>query len=249
MRTPFIAGNWKMNKTVTEAVALVEELKSSLAGVQGVDVAVCPAFIALTAVKPALAGSAIKLGAQNAYYEPKGAFTGEVAVSMLTGIVDYVIIGHSERRAIFKESDELINKKVHAVLASGLLPILCIGETLAENEAGQTEAVLERQAREGLANISAADVIKITIAYEPVWAIGTGRAATADDAQNRCAFVRAQVRAKYGDLAEQVRIQYGGSVTPANAKELLAKPDIDGALVGGASLKAGDFTAIVKAAV
>ena len=237
-----------MNKTVAEAVVLVDELKAALAGAPGVDVAVCPAFVALTSVRSALAGSAIKLGAQNAYYEPKGAFTGEVSISMLTSLVDYVIIGHSERRQIFGETDQLVNKKVLAVLASGLQPILCIGETLAENEAGQTEAVLERQVREALANVSAADITRLTIAYEPIWAIGTGRAATSEDAQNRCAFVRAQVRRKYGDLADQVRIQYGGSVTPANARELLTRPDIDGALVGGASLKAADFSAIVKAA-
>ena len=249
MRTPFIAGNWKMNKTVAEAVALVGELKTSLAATQGVDVAVCPAFVALTSVKAALAGSNIKLGAQNAYSEAKGAFTGEVAVGMLTGIADYVIVGHSERRHIFGEGDQLVNKKALAVLAAGLLPIMCIGETLAENESGQTEAVLERQTREGLVNVGEADITRITVAYEPVWAIGTGRAATSDDAQNRCAFVRAQLRAKYGDLADQVRIQYGGSVTPANARELMSKPDIDGALVGGASLKAADFTAIVTAAV
>jgi triosephosphate isomerase len=236
-----------MNKTVAEAVALVDELKASLAGAQGVDVAVCPAFVALTAVKSALAGSAIKLGAQNAFYEAKGAFTGEVAVTMLTGIVDTIIVGHSERRQIFGETDQMVNKKVLAVLANGLQPIMCIGETLAENEAGLTEAVLERQTREGLANVSAGDITRVTIAYEPIWAIGTGRAATADDAQNRCAFIRGQLRTSYGDLADQVRIQYGGSVTPGNAKELLAKPDVDGALVGGASLKAADFTAIVKA--
>jgi triosephosphate isomerase len=240
-----------MNKSVAEAVTLVGELKAALSGVPptSVDVAICPAFVALTSVKPALEGSRIKLGAQNAYYEPKGAFTGEVSINMLTGLVDYVIIGHSERRQIFGESDQLVNKKVLAVIAAGLLPIMCIGETLAENEAGQTEAVLERQVREGLVNVSASDITKVTVAYEPIWAIGTGRAATSDDAQNRCAFVRAQLRVKYGDLAEQVRIQYGGSVTPANAKELLSRPDIDGALVGGASLKAADFSAIVKASV
>jgi triosephosphate isomerase len=251
MRTPFIAGNWKMNKTVSEAVTLVDGLKAALSGVSAsdVDVAVCPAFIALMSVKPALAGSSIKLGAQNAYYEPKGAYTGEVSIPMLTGIVDYIIIGHSERRQIFGETDALVNKKVLAVIAAGLQPIMCIGETLAENEAGQTEAVLERQTRDGLLNVSAADITKVTVAYEPIWAIGTGRAATSDDAQNRCAFVRKQLLLKYGNLADQVRIQYGGSVTPANAKELLAKPDIDGALVGGASLKAGDFSIIVKAAV
>jgi triosephosphate isomerase len=247
MRTPFIAGNWKMNKTVSEAVALTEELKTALADVQGVDVAICPTFLSLAAVKTALAGSAIKLGAQNAHYEAKGAFTGEIAVNMLTGLVDYVIIGHSERRQYFADTDQTVNKKVLAVLAGGLLPIMCIGESLAQNEAGETEAVLERQTREGLLNVSAADIAKVTVAYEPIWAIGTGRAATSDDAQNRCAFIRAQLRLKYGDLADQVRIQYGGSVTAANAVELLGKPDIDGALVGGASLKAADFAVIVKA--
>lgn len=248
MRTPFIAGNWKMNKTVSEAVALTDELKAALADVQGVDVAVCPTFLSLAAVKTALAGSAMKLGAQNAHYEAKGAYTGEIAVNMLTGLVDYVIIGHSERRQYFADTDQTVNKKVLAVLAGGLLPIMCIGESLAQNEAGETEAVLERQTREGLLNVSAADIAKVTVAYEPIWAIGTGRAATSDDAQNRCAFIRAQLRLKYGDLADQVRIQYGGSVTAANAVELLGKPDIDGALVGGASLKAADFAVIVKAA-
>ncbi len=247
-RTPFIAGNWKMNKTAAEAVSLVYELKSSLAGVQGVDVAVCPPFTALAAVKPALAGSAIKLGAQNVHFEPKGAYTGEVSIPMLKGLVDCVIVGHSERRQYFCETDAAVNRKVLAVLAAGLEPIMCIGETLQQNEAGETEAVLERQAREGLNGVTAADIARVTIAYEPVWAIGTGRAATADDAQSRCAFIRRQLRSVYGDLADQVRIQYGGSVTPANAAELLGKPDIDGALVGGASLKAADFTAIVNAA-
>ncbi len=204
--------------------------------------------MALGAVKAALAGTAIKLGAQNAHPEAKGAFTGEVSVSMLAGLVDYVIVGHSERRQLFGETDAFVNKKVLAVLAGGLKPILCIGETLAENQAGQTEAVLERQAREGLANVGPADIAKVTIAYEPIWAIGTGLAATAADAQNRIAFIRGQLRAAYGDLADQVRIQYGGSVTASNAKEILSQPDIDGALVGGASLKAADFAAIVKAA-
>ena len=207
-----------------------------------------PHLLALTTVKPALAGSAIKLGAQNVHFEPKGAFTGEVSIPMLKGIVDYIIIGHSERRQYFAETDQTVNKKVLAVLAAGLEPIMCVGETLQQNEAGETEAVLERQVREGLANVSPADIAKVTVAYEPIWAIGTGRAATSDDAQNRCAFIRKQLRATFGDLADQVRIQYGGSVTAANAKELLGKPDIDGALVGGASLKAADFAAIVKAA-
>jgi triosephosphate isomerase len=248
MRTPFIAGNWKMNKTIAETQALIAELRGALPAAESVEVAVCPPFVALAAAKAALAGSPIKLGAQNAHPEPKGAFTGEVSVTMLAGLVNYVIIGHSERRQLFGETDAFVNAKVLAVLAAGLKPILCVGETLAENEAGQTEAVLERQLREDLVNVSADAATQITIAYEPIWAIGTGRAATAADAQNRIAFIRAQLRQKYGAVADAVRIQYGGSVTAANAKEILSQPDIDGALVGGASLKAGDFAAIVAAA-
>lgn len=247
MRKPFIAGNWKMNKTIAEAVDLVTELKAHVAGVSA-EVAVCPPFIALSAVKQALAGSAIKLGAQNMYFEAKGAFTGEVAPGMLTGLADYVILGHSERRQIFGESDTTVNRKVLAALSNNLLPIMCVGETLAENEAGQTEAVLERQVREGLMGVSVDQAAKIVVAYEPIWAIGTGRAATPDDAQRRCWFVRNELRKQFGDGADAIRIQYGGSVTAANAAEILSKPDIDGALVGGASLKAGDFATIVKAA-
>lgn len=248
MRTPFIAGNWKMNKTIAETQALIADLRGALPAGESVEVAVCPPFVALAAAKAALAGSTIKLGAQNAHPEPKGAFTGEVSVAMLAGLVDYVIIGHSERRQLFGETDAFVNAKVLAVLSAGLRPILCVGETLAENEAGQTEAVLERQVREDLVNVSAEAAARITIAYEPIWAIGTGRAATAADAQSRIAFIRAQLRQKYGSVADAVRIQYGGSVTPANAREILSQPDIDGALVGGASLKAGDFAAIVAAA-
>ncbi|MCS7060944.1 MAG: triose-phosphate isomerase [Anaerolineae bacterium] len=249
MRTPLIAGNWKMNKTIGEAQALIEELRSLLPANESVEIAVCPPYVALTAAKAALAGSSIKLGAQNAHPEPKGAFTGEVSVTMLAGLVDYVIIGHSERRQLFGESDVFVNAKVRAALAVGLNPILCIGETLAENEAGQTEAVLERQLRDDLVNVSAESAARVTIAYEPIWAIGTGRAATAADAQQRIAFIRAQLRQKYGAVADSIRIQYGGSVTPANAEEILSQPDIDGALVGGASLKAADFAAIVRAAL
>lgn len=236
-----------MNKTIAEAVALVEELKVAVAGASA-EVAVCPPSVALSAVKQALAGSAIKLGAQNMYYEAKGAFTGEIAPGMLVGLADYVILGHSERRQLFGETDATVNRKVQAALANNLLPILCVGETLAENEAGQTEAVLERQVREGLMGVGVDLAAKIVVAYEPIWAIGTGRAATPDDAQRRCWFVRSELRKQFGDGADVIRIQYGGSVTPANAVEILGKPDIDGALVGGASLKAGDFAAIVKAA-
>ena len=247
MRKPFIAGNWKMNKTIAEAVTLVSELKEAVAGATA-EVAVCPPSIALGAVQQALVGSAIKLGAQNMYYEAKGAFTGEIAPGMLAGVVDYVILGHSERRQIFGETDTMVNRKVQAALSNNLLPILCVGETLAENEAGQTEAVLERQVREGLMGVSVDQAARLVVAYEPIWAIGTGRAATPDDAQRRCWFVRNELRKQFGAGADAIRIQYGGSVTPANAVEILGKPDIDGALVGGASLKVGDFAAIVKAA-
>jgi triosephosphate isomerase len=248
MRKPIIAGNWKMNKGVSETLSFIAELRAAITAKDNVETLACPPFVALSAAKYALAGSAIKLGAQNCHPEAKGAFTGEVSIAMLPELVEYVIIGHSERRAIFGEKDDFINKKVHAILAAGLKPILCIGETLAENEAGQTEAVLERQTKAGLNGVSAEQIAKVVSAYEPVWAIGTGRAATSADAQNRCAFIRGELRKLYGGLADEVRIQYGGSVTAANAKEILSQPDIDGALVGGASLKTADFKAIVEAA-
>lgn len=248
MRTQFIAGNWKMNKSVGEAYDLAIELVTGLRALHNTEVALCPPFVSLTTVKQAIANTMIKLGAQNMNDQDKGAFTGEVSPVMLAGLVDYVILGHSERRQIFGESDAFINKKVLAALKHNLLPILCVGETLAQNEAGETEAVLERQVREDLAGVSAGDAPKLVIAYEPIWAIGTGRAATADDAQNRCAFIRAQLRSAFGDAADAIRIQYGGSVTAANAAETLGKPDVDGALVGGASLKAEDFIKIVQAA-
>lgn len=248
MRTQFIAGNWKMNKTVSEAYDLAIELVTGLRALRNTEVALCPPFVSLSTVKQAIANTAIKLGAQNMNDQDKGAFTGEVSPVMLAGLVDYVILGHSERRQLFGETDAFINKKVHAALKHNLLPILCVGETLAQNEAGETEAVLERQVREDLSGIDAANAPKIVIAYEPIWAIGTGRAATADDAQSRCAFIRAELRKAFGDAADAMRIQYGGSVTAANAAETLSKPDVDGALVGGASLKAEDFIKIVQAA-
>jgi triosephosphate isomerase len=237
-----------MNKTVGEAYDLAIELVTGLRALHNTEVALCPPFVSLTTVKQAIANTMIKLGAQNMNDQDKGAFTGEVSPVMLAGLADYVILGHSERRQLFGETDAFINKKVHAALKHNLLPILCVGETLAQNEAGETEAVLERQVREGLAGINASDAPKIVIAYEPIWAIGTGRAATADDAQSRCAYIRGQLRKAFGDSADQMRIQYGGSVTAANAAETLSKPDVDGALVGGASLKAEDFIKIVQAA-
>ncbi|MCS7055121.1 MAG: triose-phosphate isomerase [Thermoflexales bacterium] len=248
MRKQFIAGNWKMNKTVDEAYDLAIELITGLRAVRETEVALCPPFVALTSVKAAIANTMIKLGAQNMHDQDKGAFTGEVSPVMLAGLADYVILGHSERRQHFGESDAFINRKVLAALRHGLRPILCIGETLEQNERGETEAVLVRQVRADLAGVAAEQAPQIVIAYEPVWAIGTGRAATADDAQHRCAFVRAQLRELFGAAADEMRIQYGGSVTPANAREILSQPDVDGALVGGASLKADDFIAIVQAA-
>ena len=237
-----------MNKTMDEAYDLAIELVTGMRAVRETEVALCPPFVSLGTVKQAIANTMIQLGAQNMHDQDKGAFTGEVSPVMLVGVADYVILGHSERRQIFGETDAFVNKKVHAALKHAIKPILCIGETLEQNENGETEVVLERQVRESLAGVSGDDVTKIVIAYEPIWAIGTGRAATADDAQNRCAFVRGELRKHFGAAADEIRIQYGGSVTAANAKELLGKPDIDGALVGGASLKAQDFIAIVQAA-
>ena len=248
MRTQFIAGNWKMNKTVSEAYDLAIELVTGLRALRNTEVALCPPFVSLSTVKQAIANTAIKLGAQNMNDQDKGAFTGEVSPVMLAGLVDYVILGPSERRQLFGETEAFINKKVHAALKHNLLPILCVGETLAQNEAGETEAVLERQVREDLSGIDTANAPKIVIAYEPIWAIGTGRAATADDAQSRCAFIRAELRKAFGDAADAMRIQYGGSGTAANAAGTLSKPDVDGALGGGASLKAEDFIKIVQAA-
>lgn len=230
------------------AYDLAIELITGLRAVRETEVALCPPFVALTAVKSAIANTMIKLGAQNMHDQDRGAFTGEISPVMLAGLADYVILGHSERRQHFGESDAFINRKVLAALRHGLQPILCIGETLEQNERGETEAVLARQLRANLAGVAAEDATKIVIAYEPVWAIGTGRAATANDAQQRCAFVRAQLRDLFGAPAEEMRIQYGGSVTPANASEILRQPDVDGALVGGASLKSDDFIAIVRAA-
>ena len=250
MRTPIIAGNWKAFKTIPEALALVGELADSVRGVHGVEVAVCPPFTALAAVAERLRGTGIKVGAQTMYWEKQGAYTGEITPLMLQGLVDYVIIGHSERRKLFGETDETVNKKVHAALAHGLLPIVAVGENLDENEAGQTGAVVTRQMRGAFQGLSADQARTCVVAYEPVWAIGTGRAATPEGANGVIAQIRATLAELYGDaVAQTIRIQYGGSVTPANARELLSQPDIDGALVGGASLKAPDFTAIVKAAV
>ena len=248
MRKPFIAGNWKMHKSIEESIALVRELLVALGGIEGCDVVVCPPFPALAAVREALTGSSVGLGAQNMHWEEKGAFTGEVSPPMLEVLCDYVIVGHSERRAIFGESDEWVNKKLHAALAHELKPILCVGENLQQNQAGETEEFVGGQVRAAFAGLTAAQARIITVAYEPIWAIGTGMPATGEAANDIIGgVVRGTLAALYGDdVAQAVRIQYGGSVKPHNAAEFLAQPEIDGALVGGASLRAADFAAIVR---
>ena len=251
MRKPFIAGNWKMHKTIEEAVALARELGAALDGVAGCDVAVCPPFPALAAVREALAGSVIGLGAQNVHWEEQGAFTGAVSPRMLEGLCDYVIIGHSERRTLFGESDEMVNKKLHAALAHGLKPILCVGENLEQNQAGETAEFVGGQVRAAFDGITAEQARIVTVAYEPLWAIGTGMPATGEGANTIIrGTVRGTLAVLYGDdVAQAIRIQYGGSVKPGNIVEFMAQPEIDGALVGGASLRAADFVAIVKEAL
>lgn len=245
MRIPLIAGNWKMNTTLKEAVQLVKELRQSLTGYSGVEKLVCPPFISLAVVGDELAGSAIKVGAQNMYFQDKGAFTGEISPVMLEGLCEYVILGHSERRQYFAEDGPVLSKKVIAAIKHNLKPILCVGENLQQYEAGQTRAVVTDQFNTSLAGVD--QVGTLSIAYEPVWAIGTGKAATAQQAEETIAFVRSLISHKYGaGIASEMRILYGGSVTPANIAEFVTQPDIDGALVGGASLKANDFTAIVR---
>lgn len=244
-RTPIIAGNWKMNTTLQEAVALVDAMRPQLEAIQGVEKVVCPPFISLAAVRDRLRGSPVLVGAQDMYFMEKGAYTGEVSPLMLRGLADYVIIGHSERRQYFGETDDLVAKKVKAALDHGLKPIMCVGERLAEYEAGQTEEVVTRQVKGGLAGLQ--DLGALVIAYEPVWAIGTGKAATAEGANQVIGTIRGVVRSLYGAaVADALRIQYGGSVTPDNVRELMEQPEIDGGLVGGASLKADAFVEIVK---
>jgi len=250
-RRKVVAGNWKMNKTVPEALALVRELRGLVAPLgDTVEVVVAPTFLALQPLHVALEGAPLQLAAQNCHWESAGAFTGEVSAPMLAELgCAYVIVGHSERRQLFGETDDMVNKRARAVRAAGMTPILCVGETLAEREANQTLEVVERQVRGALAGFEAKDVATFVLAYEPVWAIGTGRNATSAQAQEVHAAIRALLGRLYdGEMAGRVRIQYGGSVKPDNAAELLGQPDVDGALVGGASLKAADFAAIVKAA-
>ncbi|HYO57884.1 triose-phosphate isomerase [Archangium sp.] len=249
-RRKLIAGNWKMNKTIPEGLALVRELKGLVASIPGdrVEIAVAPPFVSLQAVAKELEGSSVKLAAQNCHWEASGAYTGEVSAQMLKDVgCAYVIVGHSERRQYFGETDETVNKRTRAVLGAGMKPIICVGETLAEREANRTLEVVERQVSGALKGFQAAEVAGFVLAYEPVWAIGTGRTATSAQAQEVHRAIREQLGRLYDrGTADQVRIQYGGSVKPDNAAELLGQPDVDGALVGGASLKAGDFTAIVK---
>lgn len=255
-RRKFIAGNWKMNQTLAEAKALVEALKPLLASAK-CDVAVCPTFLAISTVKAALAGSSIKLGAQNAHaiekdgkFVQSGAYTGEVSPAFLVDAgVEWVILGHSERRQYFGETDAKVNTKVKACYAVGLKPIICVGETLEERESNKTIQVIETQVRGTLAGLPADKVAESVIAYEPVWAIGTGKTATPEQAQEVHAQIRALLKTLFGaDVAAKVRIQYGGSMNAANAATLLAQPDIDGGLIGGAALKAADFSVIVNAA-
>jgi triosephosphate isomerase len=250
MRTPFVAGNWKMNKTVAEARALVAEMTPALCQVRGAEKVLCPPFMALFPVAALLQGTDIGLGAQDMHWEAKGAFTGEVAPGMVAEFCKYVIIGHSERRTYFGETDESVNKKTAAAQTSGLIPIVCVGETLTEYESGRTAEVVSRQIRAGLKGLEAEFAPQVVVAYEPVWAIGTGRASTGENAE---AVVREHIRKPLAEMygvetAQAIRVLYGGSVTAANAAEFFGQADLDGALVGGASLKVDEFVAIAKAA-
>lgn len=249
-RRPFVAGNWKMNKGPNEADALARALKAALADQTAVDVAVAPTFVALPAVTSRLKHSGIQVAAQDIHPEITGAYTGAVGGEMVRQLgCTYTLVGHSERRSLWGEDDALINKKVHAAFRSGLLPILCIGETLAQRDANQVEAVLSGQLAAGLAGLEADQVGALTLAYEPVWAIGTGRTASPEQAQDAHRFIRTWLGANFPPfIPNAVRIQYGGSVKPGNAAALMAKPDVDGALVGGAALNAESFTAIIQAA-
>ena len=245
MRTPFIAGNWKMNTTVAQASTLVAEMRERLDQVEGVEKVLCPPFISLATIEELLRGTSIKLGAQNMYFEEKGAYTGEVSPLMLSQLCEFVILGHSERRQYFAETDELINKKVRAALKIGLTPILCVGEKLEEKEAGETAEVVTRQVRGALEGIESPQ--GLVIAYEPIWAIGTGKAATPPESNDTTGLLRHTVAQLYGEeFAQGVRILYGGSVTASNIADFMEQPEIDGALVGGASLKAEEFSSIVE---
>ncbi len=250
MRTPFVAGNWKMNKTADAAVAFVREIAADLNAIDGIDIAVCPPYIAIPGVAQALTGTKIGVGAQNMHYEVSGAYTGEVSPTMLQGLCRYVILGHSERRAMFGETDEGVNRKIKAALEHSLTPIVCVGESLEQNEAGETQAFVSGQVRAAFAGLSDWQAAVCVVAYEPIWAIGTGRSATAQQAGD---IIRASVRDVLADMfgnetAQAMRIQYGGSVTEDNIADYMRQPDIDGALVGGAALKPS-FVNLVRLAV
>jgi triosephosphate isomerase len=248
MRKPMMAGNWKMNKRIDEAVALAQAIRDAVAAVESVDRVLCPPFVCLPAVRQAVQGSSVAVGAQNMHFAESGAYTGEVSAAMLQGLVDYVIIGHSERRQYFAETDSSVNKKTLAALAAGLTPIVCVGESLAQNEAGETQSFVGGQVKAALAGLTGEQVQQIVIAYEPIWAIGTGRAATAQQAQEICGgVVRATVAEIFGPgVAEFTRVLYGGSTNAKNIGEIMQQPDIDGALIGGASLQADSYTAMVR---
>ncbi len=246
-RKPIVAGNWKMNTSIAEGLALVDEMLPRLQAIEAVERVVCPPFISLSAIADRLRGTTVGVGAQNMHPEPKGAFTGEIAPGMLEGLATYVILGHSERRQYFSEDDAFVNRKVRAALGIGLVPIVCVGETLEQNEQGETEAVVTRQLRGALDGVE--HISGVVIAYEPIWAIGTGRAATPEGANKTIALIRGTIASLAGEpTASGVRIQYGGSVTPDNFAAFIGQPDIDGALVGGASLKADSFVDIVRLA-
>jgi triosephosphate isomerase len=250
MRTPFVAGNWKMYKTVAEARHLVSELVPGLQAINQIERVLCPPFTTLLAVRALLEGTDIGLGAQNLYWETSGAYTGEISPAMVAELCQFVIIGHSERRTYFGETDSTVNRRVQAALEHGIIPIVCVGETLEENETGKTSKVVSRQILEGLARLDLAEGNSIVVAYEPVWAIGTGRAATSEGANSVIGdFIRPALADLYGDtFSQSVRVLYGGSVKASIAGEFFSQPEIDGALVGGASLKADEFIGIVQAA-
>lgn len=247
MRKPIIAGNWKMNKTVSEGLELIKGIKANDLS-QDVEALICVPFTLLTEAKKFLEGTGIKLGAQNMHFEESGAYTGEISPVMLSEIgVDYVILGHSERRQMFGETNEIVNKKIHAGINHNIRPILCVGETLDEREAGREVEVVTNQVEESLKGVEARDMENIVIAYEPIWAIGTGKTASSEDANSMLKSIREKLKSLFGqEVAEAVRLQYGGSVKPATISELMEKPEVDGALVGGASLKADDFTQLVN---
>ncbi|WP_339080874.1 triose-phosphate isomerase [Clostridioides difficile] len=246
MRKPIIAGNWKMHKTIKEALEFVNEIKDKVNS-DKVEAVICAPFTLLKDLKEATKGTNIKIGAQNMHFEEKGAFTGEVSPLMLKEIdMDYVVIGHSERRQYFNETDETVNKKVLKALEVGIDPILCVGETLEQREAGKTKDVCKVQVEKALENVLKDDLAKVVVAYEPIWAIGTGKTATAEDANDVISYIREVIKGLYGELANEVRIQYGGSVKPSNVAEIMGQSDIDGALVGGASLASNDYLNLVN---